>query len=247
MAKDEGLLDRIGKAKIGRFKIGSLLVNTDDDYKEEPVATSGAPAAAPAQTQYQAATVVAARSFVPSSNVDPVIRAKVEQIARSADQVSYTKFSEVLVGMRVAFPGDDNAAFKAAISASKAFGYPMTEVLKGLDSILNQLSKAEEQFKTAVPSQIANKVGARRQKIQELNQASQNNQQSINSVQAELGRLQIQASSLANELQSESAAISQDEQLIRNDETKFVAAMQDVRGGYLAEKQKLELYGKEIV
>ena len=241
MAK-EGFLDRFGKTKVG-----SLFVNVDDegDVQEMEATVSSAASTQSASPQFQTKPVPVSRpvmSFVPSRNVDPQVRAKIELIAKNTDQVSYTKFTELLAVMMATFPGDENTARKAALQAAKASGYPVVEIIRGLDAVLGQLKKTEEQFKNAVPARISAKVGSRKQKIGELQQASDNTKQSLASVQAELARLQAQRADIENKIQTETASISMDEQSIREDETKFSIAMDDVRGVYLAERQKLESF-----
>ena len=132
------------------------------------------------------------------------------------------------------------------MNAAKTVGYPINEVLRGLDAVLGQLNKSEEQFKNAVPARISAKVGSRRQKISELQRAAENTNSSIASVQAELIRLQAQGAKIASDMRAETVAISQDEQTIKEDEAKFMAAMQDVKAGYVAERQKLETYGRGV-
>lgn len=245
MAK-KGFLNRIGGTKVG-----SIFVSTDEDSVTKETFgisnASSAPVSAQAQTVQQVVPIIPTVSFRPagSANVDPEIRTKIEQIAKSADQISFTKFSELLATMKATFPGDENAAYRAALNAAKTFSYPVREIVRGLEVILGQLAKTKEQFKSAVPARISAKVGSRRQKIAELQQTGENTKQSIANVQAELGRLQAQITKIEGDIQTETLAISHDEQTIREDEAKFMTAMQDVESVYLTERQKIEQYGKE--
>lgn len=241
MAK-KGLLDRLGNTKVGGF-----FIDSEDSAMTEKRPEVSAPASGTGPRTAAAIPVVSVSvNNSHNYNVDPETRAKIEQIAKGADQVSYTKFSELLLAMKQALPGDEAAAFRTALGAAKTMGFPATEIIRGLDVILGQLTKAREQFQTAVPARITSKVGSRRQKIAELQQAREGTNQSINSVQTELTRLQAQAAKIEENIQNETAAISQDEQVIRSDEAKFMAAIRDVETAYSAERQKLISYGREV-
>lgn len=139
---------------------------------------------------------------------------------------------------------DEASCYRAAFAAGKAFNLPAPEVLRGADAILNELAQAERKFKAAAPQRLAAKVGARREKIAQIQQAVSAKREETQRLQEQFNRLNGEIGQLSQAEQTEQSAIAQDEQGVREDAEKFAAALEAVRAPYVAERQKIELYGK---
>jgi hypothetical protein len=231
--------------RLARSKVGSIFFKQEEDFsepEERPQDARPARQVAPAPAVFGAGNgvgtvpVSSVPSYSISQNVDPETRAKLQSIADSTDQVSYTRFRQLVESMKVNF-ADEATCYKAAFTAGKAFNMPVSEVLRGVDAILHELSETERKFNDAAAQRLAEKVGKRRERISQL-------QQSVAERNAQLQRLQQEISHLNQELQSEHAAITQDEQGVREDTAKFGPALEAVRAPYASERQKIELYGK---
>lgn len=237
--------------KLAGTKLGSMFFETDEEIegrKEEPQNATGQEKSTTKVFQNPVATPsFVSSSFTPQvfSSVDPEVRAKIQAIADGSDQVSFTKFQDLVRNMSVGAP-DEASRYRLAFAAGKAFSLPALEVLRGVDAILNDLSQAERKFKDAVPQRISSRVGARRDKIAQIKQAISLKQDEVKRLQEAVGRLNMEISQLSQTEQIEQTAISQDEQSVREDLDKFNAALEAVREPYLAERQKIELYGKGV-
>ncbi len=241
--------------KLAGTRVGSMFFKSNDvsdtDVKKEQVVAQVAQTRLTAPAVFSSGGVSSVlpssipTSFTPSlaSNVDPEVRAKIQAIADGADQVSYTKFKELIRNMSSA-SGDEASCYRMAFAAGKAFNLPASEVLRGVDAILNELSQAERKFNEAAPQRIASKINARREKIAQINQSIFSKRNELQRWQEQINRLNNDLSLLAQSGNAEQAAISQDEQSVRDDAAKFSAALEVVKAPYVAERQKIELYGK---
>lgn len=244
------ITDRLASTKLGRVFFEPDEVGPSSSVQEEqsvaPVAQ--ARSVAPAAFGSGAVASVASSSFTTSfvssnSNADPEVRAKIQAIADGADQVSYTKFRKLVKNMSSA-SSDEASCYRMAFAAGKEFNLPAPEVLRGLDVILNDLSQMERKFNEAAPQRIAAKVGARREKIGQIKLAVSEKSEEMQRLQGQLNRLNMEIGQLSQAEQAEQSAISQDEQTVRDDVEKFSVAFAVVRAPYIAERQKIELYGK---
>ena len=177
-----------------------------------------------------------------SSNVDPATRAKVEEIAARADQVSYRRFSEQRTNMMRVFPDNPDAAYKAALAASG----PVVEIVKGIDVILRDLGKFESDFKLAVPARIAAKVGERQDRVTSIENDLSSKKNRSASLQAELSQIQVEMAKLIEAQQIERSAMAQDEKTIREDESRVTTAITSVTSYYRSERQKIEEQGRGL-
>lgn len=240
--------------KLAQSKVGSIFFKPEEDESVSDDKTGTAPepsvnqATAPQAFRSQAGAPTALRpdySLPVSKSADPETLAKIQSIADRTEQVSFTKFMELVKSMRPVSP-DEASCYRTAFAAAKAFNLPVSEVLRGVDAILGELSQAENKFKSAAPQRIQMKVSARRERIAKIQQTISAKQQEAARIQEALRVLGEDISRLSQEQQSENSAISQDEQSVREDVEKFSTALETVRAPYMAERQKIELYGKGV-
>lgn len=241
--------------KLAQSRVGSMFFKSEEDESvlDDKPGTAPEPSvnqtAVPQAFRSQAGVPTASRSDysvpVVSKAADPDTLAKIQSIADRTEQVSFTKFMELVKSMRPVSP-DEASCYRMAFAAAKAFNLPVSEVLRGVDAILGELSQAENKFKSAAPQRIQMKVSARRERIAQIQQTISAKQQEAARIQEALRVLGEEVGRLSREQQSENSAISQDEQSVREDVEKFSTALEVVRAPYMAERQKIELYGKGV-
>lgn len=248
MAKSR--IDQFASTKLGGifFKNDDGQVSERDAEEEQSTRSVQSRTVTPATFGAGAATSVAPPSFSTSYvmplNADLETVAKIKSLAEGTDQKSYSRFLDIKRGISENGVTDEASLYRTAFVAAKAIGLPGSEILRGLDTILATLSGAEQRIKTEAPQRINAKVGARRQKISEIQQGIAARNSEMQRLQAEIDRLRGETGNLSNAEQAEQTAIAQDEQTVRADVEKFSTALEVVRAPYLAERQKIELYGK---
>ncbi|KKT81262.1 MAG: hypothetical protein A2925_00770 [Candidatus Yanofskybacteria bacterium RIFCSPLOWO2_01_FULL_44_22] len=245
--------------RLAGSKLTSWLTTNDEDesparveaVEPEPAVPSRASVVRPTTLSLggMSPAPVAMPSFTPTmttTEIDPEMRAKLQAVADGADQKSFTQFMALLQNMRSQFGHDESSCYKAALAAGRAFNLSPTEVRRGLDVILRDLDQADKRFRDAVPQQIASRVGARQQRINQLRQTASSKLEEAARLKEAASRLEAEISELARTEQAETSAMAQDEKSVRDAAAKFTAAMEAVKAPYIAEKQKLDSYGQGL-
>ncbi len=241
MAK-RGFLDRIADIP------GAGLIGINPDSEATPAPSNVPPAVEQSATSVATPRLRQSQTTVVSTpvdaNVDPEIKTKLEHIAASANQVSYTNFVKVLTPMRRALPGESEA-YRATFAASGASGISVSEILRGLDAITGDLNRTRDQFNAAVPGQIEKKVSARKTRITGLKDEKDGKANRLKQLQDEVSRLSNELSQLDMQIQQEDRAIEGDRAAVMKDASIFEATFQAVMAPYVEERRRIEQYGKE--
>ena len=242
MARKQTLAD-----KVSRIPGLSLLTSTREDVEPETEVTGSGNGVAATQAAPTAAAQSLPPAYIPtsvsfSSNVDQATRAKIEEIAARADQVSYTKFTDQKKNMLRVFPNDENAAYKAALAASG----PVSEVIRGIDVILKDLGKFEMDFKSAVPARIAAKLGERQDRVASMDHDISDRKKRLTELQAEITQISADMTKLVQAQEAEKSAMALDEKIVRDDESRVMNAVTAVKSVYQSERQKIEEHGRRL-
>jgi len=124
---------------LGRLKEGARSAIFED---ENPVLAQPA-----VQPVAPVSTSPAVTSFSTGSQfhqVNPEIKAQLDQAVAEANQLSYTEFVNYLEAMSSALAGTDEATlYRAALAAATKKGFGPQEIARGIDAILQVLQNEE--------------------------------------------------------------------------------------------------------
>ena len=192
----------------------------------------------PATVQPVMATPIATpiRTFVDTSQVDPEIKASLDQAVAEANQLSYTEFVNYLEAMSSALVGQSEATvYRAALAAAAKKGFAPQEITRGIDAILQVLQSEERNFSEAASQRINDRVGTRETELADIDRLIQNNN-------TKMSQLQSQNNDLTSRKRTASEEIRNEKQKVEDKKRNFAATVSAENSRYQEERKKVLAY-----
>lgn len=222
---------------LGRLKdgINSQLWEEDGQSQSNPVNSAETQ---PPIIQPIAATQVATptRTYVDNSQVDPEIKAALDQAVAEANQVSFTEFLNYREAMLGALAGqDEGTIYRAALAAATKKGFKSQEIARGIDAILLVFQREEKNFNSEASARLAEKVGSRQTELSRIDETIRENTNKIAQLQAEITDLSSRQHSISGEIQAE-------ERKVQETKKRFSATVSVEKAKYEEERRKILAY-----
>ena len=209
----------------------NMVFEEENDGTETRVVTNPV-SASPSRQAGQPPQFRAVAPPVSTVSVDPTFVDRIQKVAESAPQRSYTEFRGFFEAMELP---DERSRYIASLAASNHKGFPADEVMRGIEVILKAIDDHKTQFQRSVPEQLEKTVGARRREIDSTNTQIAAKRQQIDQLNADIGRL------TADQRLKETETVSE-ERKIKETEQKVIAAVEYVRAQYVAERERISAY-----
>ncbi len=212
-------------------------------FEEEPGSNSAQQSKPPVVDTRQPANTVAATqrpaSYMPpvygGGNADPAFVDRINKVAESAPQRSYSEFKGFLEAL-ASTPLDERNKYIAALATANGKGFPVDEILRGLDVVLKAIDDHVSQFERSIPDQLEKTAGARRREIGDIDQQMAEKQKQIQQLTADMAKL-------SQDRQTKQNDVGVEERKVTEVKEKVAAAAAAVRSKYSAERQKIASYG----
>ena len=215
----------------------NLVFEDENPVQAQPVAVAQ-PAAQPIAPS---PAVVSFPTGAQLYQVNPEIKAQLDQVVAEANQLSYTEFINYLEAMSSALAGSDEAThYRAALAAAAKKGFTPQEIAKGIDAILQVLQNEERNFNEAASQRISERVGTRESELVDIERQISDNSNKITQLQTQNNQLSSRKRTAGEEIRSE-------RQKIEEKKRDFAATVAAETSRYKEERQRILSYVRKGV
>lgn len=221
---------------LGRLKEGARNAIFEDENPIQAQPEKVTQAVQPIGVVPPSTTVVSFPVGSQSRQVNPEIKAQLDQAVAEANQLSYTEFVNYLEAMSSALAGNDEAThYRAALAAAAKKGFTPQEIARGIDAILQVLQNEERNFNEAASQRIAERVGNRESELADMERQITDNSNKIAQLQNQNSQLNSRKRTVSEEIRSE-------RQKVEERKKDFAATVAAETGRYQEEKQRILSY-----